>query len=95
MSLEREEEYRNHGMFEIGPPTDVASGNGESLPDDRFADAGGDKQIYSGFETVVHLEELVEGDGDEGGDDEPDDGKAKPSTKVTGVGHRDRLGRGQ
>jgi hypothetical protein len=65
---EEEVEERDDGALEFGSTTGVDGGRGESLPDNRLADVGGDEEVDTRTETVTLLEELVEKDDDESGD---------------------------
>jgi hypothetical protein len=59
-------ETGNDGAFKLGATTGVDGGGREGFSDDGFADVGGDE------EAINSLEELIEDDVNEGGDDELD-----------------------
>jgi hypothetical protein len=66
-------EESNDGAFEFSSATDVDCSWREGLPDDRFANVGGDEEGDSGAETVAFREELVEKKDDHSGDEELND----------------------
>ena len=70
---EEEMEQGDQGTLELGSTAGVDGRGGEGLPDDGFADVGGDEEGDAGTEAVPLLEEFVEEDDDEGGDDELED----------------------
>lgn len=53
--------------------TSVDGGGAERLPHDRFADVGGDEEGDARSESVALLEQLVEEENDEPGDEQLDD----------------------
>ena len=63
-------EESNHGTLELGTTAGVDGGGAEGLPDDGLADVGGDEEGDPRAETVALLEELVEHEDDEAGNDE-------------------------
>jgi len=63
-------EESDEGTFKFWATASVYGCGGESLPDDGFADVGGNEERDAGSEAVALLEELVEEDDDEGGRDE-------------------------
>jgi hypothetical protein len=60
------------GASELGATAGVDGGGGEGNPNDGFADVGGDEEGYTRAEAVPFLEELIEENNDEGGDNELD-----------------------
>jgi len=70
---EKEMEECHKGAFELGSTSGINRGGGEGLPNDGFANIGGDEEVDAGAETVTLLEELVEENDDKGGDDKLDD----------------------
>lgn len=82
---EEEVEEGDEGSFELGSASGVDGRGGEGLPNDRFADVGRDEEVDARPEAVALLEELVEEDHDEGGDDELEDKeKADSGAEVGG-----------
>jgi hypothetical protein len=69
---EEEVEERDNGALELGATAGVDGGGGEGFPNDGFADVGGDEEGYTRAEAVPFLEELIEENNDEGGDNELD-----------------------
>jgi hypothetical protein len=67
---EEEVEESDDGSFELGSLVSSDGDGGETLPQDVFADVGGDKQGDSTSETVALLEELVEKDHNDTGSEE-------------------------
>ena len=53
-------EERDHGALELGAAAGVDGGGGETLPDDRLADVGGDEQGDTGAETVSYSDKKDE-----------------------------------
>ena len=83
---EEEMEEGDDGSLELSSSSGVDGRRGEGLPDDGFADVGGDEEGDSGSETVSLLEELVEEEDDEGGGDElEDEEEADSSSEVRGL----------
>ena len=66
-------EERDYGSLELGTLPGVDGGGGEGLPDYVLANVGGDEEGDSGAQAVALLEELVEDDHDEAGEDELED----------------------
>lgn len=62
----------DHGPLELGTTTGIDGSWRESLPDDRLADVGCDEQGNATAETVTLLEEFVQEDDYETGDDQLD-----------------------
>jgi hypothetical protein len=77
-------EEGDDGTFEFGTTTSVDGGGRERFPDDGFTNVGGDEQRDTGSETITFLEEFVEKDDNEGGDDELDDEKEANSCSKFG-----------
>lgn len=73
-------EESNDGAFEFSSSADVDCSWREGLPDDRFANVGGDKEGDSGAETVAFGEELVEKKDDHSSDEELDDDQRADSS---------------
>jgi hypothetical protein len=69
---EEEMEERDDSAFEFGTTTGVDGGGREGLPDNGFADIGGDEEGNAASETVALLEEFIEKDDDETCDNELD-----------------------
>ena len=83
---EKEVEEGNEGAFELGTTAGVDGGGREGLPDDGFADVGGDKERDTGAEAVALLKKLIEENDDEAGNDKlKDEEKADTSTEVLGL----------
>lgn len=76
-------EESDDGSFELGSTSSVHGGWRECLPDNGFANVGGDEERDSGSETISLLEKLVEKKDDETSDDELDnDEKADSSSDL-------------
>ena len=94
----QEMEESNDSAFEFSSSADVDGGGREGLPDDGFADVGGDEEGDAGAETVAFGEELVEEKDDHSGDEELDDDQAADSSAhlrgVSESGRRREPGRG-
>merc|ERR1719215_2214145 len=74
------------GAFEFSSSADVDCSWRERLPDDRFANVGGDEEGDSGAETVAFGEELVEKKDDHSGDEKlDDDQRADSSSHLSGI----------
>ncbi|KAI3482411.1 hypothetical protein L1887_54967 [Cichorium endivia] len=83
---EEEVEEGDEGALELGATAGVDGGGREGLPDDGLADVGGDEERDTGAETVALLEELVEKDDDETGDNElENEQEADTSAEVLGL----------
>lgn len=66
-------EEGNDSALELGAAPRVDRGGREALPDDGLTDISGDEEGDSGAETVALLQELVEQQDDETGDEQLDD----------------------
>lgn len=66
-------EEGDEGSFEFRSSSSVDSSRRESLPHNRFANVGCNEQVDSTSESVTFLEEFVEEDDDQGGNDELED----------------------
>lgn len=65
-------EESNDGSLELGTTASVHGSGRERLPHDGLADVGRNEEGDSGSETVALLEELVEEEDDQTGDDQLD-----------------------
>lgn len=76
-------EESNDGTLELRTTASVDSGWGESPPDNRLADVGGNEKGDTGTETIALLEEFVQKNDDQGGSQELDDQEnADTRTKI-------------
>lgn len=66
-------EERNNGTLKLRTTTGVDSSGAESLPDNGLADVRGNEKTDAASKPVTLLEEFVEEDNDEPGNDELDD----------------------
>ena len=79
-------EESNDGAFEFSSSADVDCSWRERLPDDSFANVGGDEEGDSGAETVAFGEELVEKKDNHSSDEElDDDQRADSSSHLSGI----------
>ncbi len=72
---EKQMEQRDNGTLEFWATTSVDRGGGEGFPDDGFTDVGGDEKGDTRAKAIAFLQELVEEDNNECGDDKLDDEK--------------------
>ena len=83
---EEEMEESNDCTFKLWTTTGVDSRWGECLPDDGFANIGGDEKRDAGTKTVTLLEELIKQNDDESCSDELDDEQqANTGTQILGL----------
>ena len=83
---EEEVEEGDEGTFELGTAAGVDGGRGEGLPDDALADVGSDEERDTGAETVALLEELIEENDNQTGDDElEDEQETDTGAKILGL----------
>ena len=76
----------NDGTLELGTTASVNGGGRESLPHDRLADVGRNEERDTAAKTVALLEQLVEENNDQTGDDKLDNEEnADTSTEVRGL----------
>jgi len=66
-------EQGDDSSLKLRASASVDGGGGEGLPDDGFADVGGDEEGDARAESVALLQQLVEQQDDEAGDEELDD----------------------
>lgn len=79
-------EESNDGTLELGASTGVNGCGGESLPDDRLADVGGNEEGDTTSKTVSLLQQFVEKNDDETSNNQLDNQKnADTGTEVTGL----------
>lgn len=79
-------EQSDDGALKFRSAAGVDGGGGERLPDDALTNVGGDEERDTRSQTVALLEELIEENDDETGDNELEDKeKADTSTKVAGL----------
>ena len=77
-------EQGNNGTFELCASASVDCRRTESLPHDRLANVGGDKERNTRAETIALLEQFVEQQDDQTGDKKlDDDQKANTTTDFT------------
>ena len=62
-------EEGDDGALELSAAAGVDGGGGEGLPDDRLADVGGDEERDARAETVSFLQEFVQQQNNESGDE--------------------------
>jgi hypothetical protein len=83
---EEQVEQGDNGTLELGTTASVDSGRGESLPDDRLANVGGNEQRDTAAQTVTLLQELIEQNDDETSDNQLDDEQnTDTGTKIAGL----------
>jgi hypothetical protein len=70
---QKEMEERNKSALELGATASVDGGGGEGLPDNRLTNVGGYEEGNTRAETVSLLEEFIEENDDERGDDKLED----------------------
>ena len=70
----------NDSSLELGTAADVDSGWWECLPDDGFADVGGNEKRDTGAETVALGKKLVQQENNQTGDEELNDNQAADSS---------------
>lgn len=76
-------EQSDDGTFKLRSTTGVNGGGGKRLPNDALANVGGDKERDPRSQTIALLEELIEENNNETGNDKlEDEEKANTSTKV-------------
>lgn len=79
-------EQSDNSALEFRSAAGVNGGGGERLPDDALANVGGDEERDTRSQTVALLEELIEKDDNEAGDNKlEDEEKADTGTKVAGL----------
>jgi hypothetical protein len=79
-------EQGDDGTLELGATTSVNGGGGERLPDNGLADVGSNEQRDTAAKTVALLEELIQQNDDEAGNNQLDDQEnTDTGTKVTGL----------
>ena len=79
-------EERNDCAFKFCSSADIDCCWREGLPDDRFANVGGDEEGNTGTETVAFWEELVEEKDDHSSDEKlDDDQRANSSSHLSGI----------
>lgn len=79
-------EESNDGTLKLGATASVDGSGGEGLPDDRFADVGGNEQRDAASKTVSLLEQLIQEDDNQTRDNKLNDQQnTNASTKVTGL----------
>lgn len=79
-------EESNDSTLEFGATTGVDGGGRESLPDNGLADVGGNEEGDTTSKTVTFLEQFIEKNDDETGDDQLHDQKnADTGAEVTGL----------
>jgi hypothetical protein len=66
----KEVEQGNHGALELSATTSVDGSGAEGLPDDGLANVGSDEQGDTRAQTVALLEQLVEEQDNDTGNDE-------------------------
>ena len=70
---EEKVEERDDGALKLGSTSSVDGGGGECLPDNRFANIGGNEKRDTGTETIPLCQELVQEDDNKRRRDELDD----------------------
>lgn len=79
-------EQGDDGTLELGATTSVDGGGGEGLPDNGLANVGSDEERDTGAQTVALLEEFIQQNDDETGNNQLDNQKdTDTSTKVAGL----------
>jgi hypothetical protein len=79
-------EQGDDGTLELGTTASVDSRGGERLPDNGLADVGSNEQRDTAAKTVALLEELIQQNDDEAGNNQLDDQEnTDTGTKVTGL----------
>lgn len=73
VSGDQEVDQGDESSLELGSSSSVDGGWAESLPDDAFADVGGDEQRDSRSQSVSLLEHFVEDHDEQSGEEELDD----------------------
>jgi len=63
-------EEGDDGSLKLGSTTGVDGSRGECLPDNALADVGGDEERDTRSQSVAFLEELVQQNDDQSGDNE-------------------------
>lgn len=79
-------EQSDNSTLKLRSATGVNGSGGERLPDNALANVGGDEERDTRSQTVTLLEEFIEKDDNETGNNElEDEEKADTGTKVAGL----------
>lgn len=83
---EEQVEESDQGTLELGAVTDVVGGGAEGLPEDGLADVGSDEERNTRSQTVTLLQELIQENNDDTGNNQLEDQEqANTSTQLGGT----------